>query len=235
MPDTRSFVRRFRWPLAILGIVVLVAVVAPFVYINFIKSEPAERLSLDDVPTESSTPDDGEPTAGIEGTWTTTDDSVVQYRIQEVLFGQDAEATGTADGVTGSVEIAGTEVTSAEVEVDMTTFESGESNRDDQFEGRIMETAQFPTATFSLTEPIDLGGEPAAGEEITVTATGELTMHGVTQIITFDLTARRTGSTFAANATIPITFSDYQIDDPSGGPAQVGDTGELELLLVFAR
>jgi len=235
MPESRSFLRRFRWPLIILGIVVLVAVVAPFVYINFIKPEPAERLSLDDVPTESSTGDEGEAAAGIEGTWTTTDDSVVQYRIREVLFGQDAEATGTADGVTGSVEIAGTEVTTAEVEVDMTTFVSGESNRDSQFEGRIMETAEFPTATFSLTEPIDLGGEPADGEEITVTATGELTMHGVTQTITFDLIARRSGSTFAANATIPITFSDYEIDDPSGGPAQVGDTGELELLLVFGQ
>jgi polyisoprenoid-binding protein YceI len=233
MPDSRSFLRRFRWPLAILGAVVLVAVVAPFVYINFIKPEPAERLSLDDVPTETG--DEGEVAAGIEGTWTTTDDSVVQYRVQEVLFGQDAEATGTADGVTGSVEITGTEVTSAEVEVDMTTFESPESGRDGQFQGRIMETAEFPTASFSLTEPIDLGGEPADGEEISVAATGELTMHGVTQTITFDLAARRSGSTFAANATIPITFSDYEIDDPSGGPAQVGDTGELELLLVFGQ
>jgi polyisoprenoid-binding protein YceI len=238
-PADRSFLRRYRWPIAIVVAVLAIVVVAPFVYINFIKAEPAERLSLDDVTPDTSEPADDAAVEGIAGTWSTTDQSVVQYRVKEVLFGQDAEATGTADGVEGTAEITGTGVTSAvtsvEVEVDMTTFESDESNRDGQFQGRIMDTASFPTATFSLTEPIDLGSEPADGEEVTLTATGDLTMHGVTQTVTFDLTAERTGSTFAANATIPIAFADYDIDDPSGGPASVGDVGELALLLVFTR
>lgn len=236
-----SFLRRFRWLIAAAAAVLLVAVVAPYVYINLIKEDAAERLSLDDVTTttagggSTSTTTGGSAAAGIDGRWTTTDESVVQYRVTEVLFGQDAEATGTADGVTGTTEIAGTTVTAVDVEVDMTTFESPESRRDGQFQGRIMETAQFPTATFTLTEPLELGAVPADGEDVTVEATGELTMHGVTNEITFALTARRSGSTFAASATIPISFSDYDIDDPSGGPASVGDDGELEVLLVFGR
>ena len=233
MPDTRSFLRRFRWPLAILGVVVLVAVVAPFVYINFIKSDPAERLSLDDVPTETG--DEGEAAAGIEGTWTTTDDSVVQYRVQEVLFGQDAEATGTADGVTGSVEITGTEVTSAEVEVDMTTFESPESGRDGQFQGRIMETSQFPTATFALTQPIDLGSLPPDKTEVPYTATGELTLHGVTKPVEVTLTARRNGANIEVTGTIPVLFADYQIDNPSTAGISTQDNGVVEFLLVLAK
>jgi len=32
-----------------------------------------------------------------------------------------------------------------------------------------------------------------------------------------------------------VTFADYGIDDPSGGPASVGEDGELEVLLVFSR
>lgn len=234
-----SFLRRFRWPIAAAVVVLGVVVVAPYLYLNVIRDDPADRLSLDDVttttpggPSSSRTAAD---TEGIDGTWTTTADSVVQYRVTEVLFGQDAEATGTADGVTGTAEIAGTTVTAVEVEVDMTTFQSDESRRDGQFQGRIMETAEFPTATFTLTEPLDLGTVPADGDDVSVEATGELTMHGVTNEITFTLTARRTGSAFAANATIPITFSDYGIDDPSGGPATVGDDGELEVLLVFGR
>ena len=101
--------------------------------------------------------------------------------------------------------------------------------------GRIMETSEFPTATFALTEPIDLGTPPVDGEDITVEATGDLTMHGVTNSITFELVAKPVGSTFGVNATIPITFTDFGIDDPSGGPATVGTDGELELLLVFSR
>jgi polyisoprenoid-binding protein YceI len=234
--DRPSFLRRYRWPIGIVGVGLLVVVVAPFVYINFIKADPAERLSLDQVTT--TTAGEGEPALvpeGIDGQWTATDQSRVQYRVMEELFGQEAEATGAADGVTGIVEIADAVVTQAEVEVDMTTFESPEPNRDGQFQGRIMETSEFPTASFSLTEPIDLGSPPANGEEITVEATGALTMHGVTRAISFELVARLDSTTFAANATIPIRFSDYEIDDPSGGPAQVGGVGELELLLVFGR
>ena len=236
---TPSFARRFRWPIAIVVALVLAVTAGPFIYINFVKEDPAPRLSLGDVTTTTGAgttePSTDTPAEGVDGTWTTTDQSVVQYRVKEVLFGQDTEATGTAEGVAGTAEISGTTVAAVDVEVDMATFTSDESQRDRQFQGRIMETSEFPTATFTLTEPIDLGALPADGEQITVEATGDLTMHGVTKSITFELTAVLTGSTFAANATIPITFTDYGIDDPSGGPASVGTDGELELLLVFSR
>ena len=39
----------------------------------------------------------------------------------------------------------------------------------------------------------------------------------------------------AVNGTVTVTFADYDIDDPSGGPASVGSDGELEVLLVFTR
>ena len=98
-----------------------------------------------------------------------------------------------------------------------------------------METSRFPTATFELTQPVDFGAVPANLTEIPVTATGKLTLHGVTKAVTADLKARLNGSKLEVNGTIPITFSDYNIDNPSGGPATVGDTGEIEVLLVFEK
>jgi polyisoprenoid-binding protein YceI len=163
------------------------------------------------------------------------DGSVVGYRVQETLFGQSAEGVGRAEGVTGSLTVEGTTVTAATFEVDMTTFASDESRRDSQFQGRIMETAEFPTASFTLTEPVELGSVPADGEDVTVEATGELTLHGVTRTVTVPLTGRLTGSTFAVDGSVTIAFADYEIDDPSGGPASVGDDGELEVLLIFSR
>jgi polyisoprenoid-binding protein YceI len=163
------------------------------------------------------------------------DGSIVGHRVSQELFGQSAEAVGRSEGVTGSLTMDGTTVTEATFEVDMATFESDESRRDGQFEGRIMEVDQFPTASFVLIEPIELGEKPAEGAEVEVEITGELTLHGVTRPVTIPHVARLDGSTFAVNGSVTVTFADYEIDDPSGGPASVGSAGELEVLLVFAR
>ena len=235
---------RRTWFVAVPLAALVLFVGGPWVYINLIRDDPPERLTLDDATTTTTEGDGSRATTttttattatGIEGTWSVTDGSQAGYRVKEVLFGQDAEAVGRTSGVTGTLEIAGTTVTATEVVVDMTTVASDESRRDGQFHGRIMDTATHPTATFTLTEPIELGSVPADGEEVTHTVTGDLTLRGVTNSVTFDLTARRNGATIEANGSILIDFDDYEIPDASGGPASVGRDGELELLLVFTR
>jgi hypothetical protein len=37
----------------------------------------------------------------------------------------------------------------------------------------------------------------------------------------------------AVQGNIPVTFSDYGIDNPSGGPARVGNDGQLAFVLAF--
>jgi polyisoprenoid-binding protein YceI len=238
-----SFVRRYRWPLAIVAVVLLVAVVGPFLYINVFKDDAPERLSLDDVPaaaddgttTTTGASDGGEAPTGIEGAWVVTDGSQVGYRVKEVLFGQDTEGVGRTSEVTGSLAVEGTTVTAVDLVVDMGSVESDESNRDRQFRGRIMDTDTFPEATFRLTEPVELGVVPATGEEVTVDAVGDLTLRGVTQAVTIPLTARLDGTTFAVSGTVTLDFDLFEIPDASGGPATVGRTGDLEILLVFGR
>ncbi len=224
--------RHRRWLLA--GLAVLVSpLVGTFVYLNLIRDDAPGRLTLDDVTTSTGGP--ASAPEGIEGRWTVTDGSIVGYRVTEVLFGQEAEAVGRSAGITGGLTVTDARVTEATFEVDMNTVESDESRRDGQFQGRIMETTEFPTATFSLTTPIELGSVPADGEQITVRATGDLTLHGVTREVTVPLTAERNGGTLAVDGTIAVTFSDYGIDNPSGGPASVRGDGELEVLLVLSR
>lgn len=236
MPSVRD--RRF-WLVAVPVLVLLAVVVGPWLYINVIRDDPPERLGFDDVTTttgavaEPST--GGEPPATLDGTWKVATGSQAGYRAKEILFGQDAEAVGRTEQVTGELRLTGTTITSVEVSVDMASIESPESRRDGQFRGRIMDVATFPTASFSLTEPIDLGDLPPEGEERSYEASGELTLRGVTQTITVDLAAKRTGQTIQVSALIPIDFDDYDIPDASGGPASVGRSGEIELLLVFTR
>ena len=72
---------------------------------------------------------------------------------------------------------------------DLATLQSDQSMRDGQLARQGIQTDQFPTATFVLTEPIELGTLPAEGEEVTATAVGDLTLHGVTQSVSIPLGA----------------------------------------------
>ena len=221
-----------RWTVAGVVAVLVIVVGAPFVYIHFIEPDPEKTPTLADTPTTALQA--GETRTPLAGTWKITNGSVVQYRVKEVLFGQDSTATGSTKSITGSMKIAGTQVDTASFSVDMTTVTSDKSVRDGQFQGRIMDTAQFPTATFELSNPIELGAEPKDGVKKTYPATGKLTLHGTAKDVTFQVIARRTANLIAVQGNIPVTFTDYGIDDPSGGPASVGNVGQLAFVLQFA-
>ena len=228
--------RRWKvWSIAGIGVLALV-IGGPWVYIHLIQGDAPPPLALGSTSASSSAsspgPTGSAPTTA-DGSWTVTDDSVVGYRVKEVLFGQNADAVGRTSAITGSMTLDGATVSDASFTVDMTTVTSDESRRDDQFNGRIMETSVYPTATFTLSEPIDLGTLPDASADVTATATGELTLHGVTKTVTFDIQGRYTGSQVEIAGSISITFADWGISNPSFGPVTTEDNGILEFSLAF--
>jgi polyisoprenoid-binding protein YceI len=226
-----------RLKLALAAAVLLVAVLVggPFVYIHFIEGDPPARPTLE-ATTGKARGDSAGSATDPTGTWkATTAGSELQYRVKEVLLGQDTTAVGRTSQVSGSLTIEGTSISSTKVVVDMTTVSSDKSLRDSQFRGRIMDVATFPTATFELTEPIALGAIPDDGVTITARAAGKLTLHGATKAVTFDLSALRTGGTVKVQGSIPVHFADYGIPNPSAGPAKVGDDGELAFVVAFAK
>ena len=227
----KSIVRKV---VAALIVLALLAVAGPWVYINLIKDDAPDALTLQPVVTTTA----GEvqqPTNATDGEWAVVADSVVGYRVKEILFGQDTEGVGRTSDVTGSLVIANNEVTSAEFSVDMTTIKSDSSRRDRQVNNRILDTATFPTATFALNEPIALTPEALAGSDLTVNTTGTLTLRGVTKDIPITLVARLVDNVIEVNGTIKIVFAEWQIPDPSISAIVVEDRGLLEFLIRFSR
>lgn len=174
-----------------------------------------------------------DPPAGYDGEWVATEESQFGYRVEEVLAGVNTTAVGRSNQLTGTMTVEGTTVPAVDVEVEVATITSDESKRDENFRGSVMNTSEFPTATFHLTEPIELGAIPAEGEQITASATGEVTLHGVTQPVTFDVTAQASGGKIGVLGSIPVLFTDYGIQNPSYGPVKTHDDGLLEFVLVF--
>ena len=201
---------------------------------------PEDKLNEDDlsaIVSDSSTAPSSTPTpdVGITGTWLATSESTVGYRVKEVLGGVDTEGVGRTNQVNGSLTIQDTTLLSTVFEIDVASIKSDSSKRDSQFSGNIMDTATYPTATFRLLTPIELGSIPADGQSITATAQGELTMHGVTQQVSFDVTAKIATGIIGVLGSIDITFADYGIANPSNAFVTTGDTGLLEFVLAFQK
>jgi polyisoprenoid-binding protein YceI len=235
-------VRRLKWIIALPLAALLLALGGTWAYINVLHDDAPARLTLegnvsDNVPATSATTAAASATvpASFDGTWVAASGSQAGYRVKEVLFGQSAEAVGRTSNVDGALTISGTTVESAAISIDLASVASDESRRDGQFRGRIMNVSQYPTATFTLKSPIDLGTLPADGATVTVPATGELTLHGTKKTVTVDVTAKRSGGTISVNGTIPVVFADYGIPNPSFGPASVEDHGEIEFLVTFTK
>lgn len=219
------------WVVAGILAVAVGAVAGPYIYIHYIEGEAPAPLTLSSsAPTSPST-----TSVPLEGTWNVSTGSLVGYRVKEVLNGQSNTAYGRTRDVTGTISITGTTVGAGSFSADMATVESNQSRRDNQFRGRIMEVSTYPTATFKLTQPIELTTIPADGVQASTQATGELTLHGVTKTVTFTVTGKRSGGTIQVAGSIPVTFADYDIENPSFGFVTTEDRGILEFLLNFTQ
>lgn len=190
---------------------------------------------------------DADAAVGIDGTWAVDtsigefsyEDSTgtfVGFRIAEELANiGSTEAVGRTPEVTGTLVASGTTISEVTIEADMTAITTNESRRDDNVQDAL-DTASFPTATFTLTTPIELDASALAGAAVAVDAVGDLTIHGVTQSVTIPLEAQLVGDTIVVVGSLDIVFADYGVEVPSA-PIVVSadDHGPLELQLFFTR
>ncbi len=192
----------------------------------------------------------GLPAGALDGTWAvdpaigsfdyTADDfsgSWVGYRVQEELAGVGGTvAVGRTPQVVGSLTIAGTTITEASFEADLRTLESDESLRDGQLGRQGIQTDQFPTAAFVLTEPIELGALPAVGSEIILTAVGDLTIHGVTKTVSIPLHAALHEGVIAAAGSLTFTWDEFDMERPTAQRViSLADDVTMETQLFFSK
>ncbi len=97
-------------------------------------------------------------------------------------------------------------------------------------------TSQYPTATFTLTQSVDLGPAAATGASISVTAVGDLTIHGTTKQVEIPLQAQLVNGTAVVVGSIDLTFADYGVAVPTSPVVvSVDDHGTLEFQLLLKR
>lgn len=137
--------------------------------------------------------------------------------------------------MTGSATVAGGEVTAARVRINLLALTSG-GKAAPQF-GASLDTQQYPDATVVLDRPVALGAAFASGAVVAVGSTVTLTLHGVSNVVTVPLAARRDAATLRIAGSIPVSFAAWGITRPKGYGAlgSLADHGQAEFLLVLQR
>jgi polyisoprenoid-binding protein YceI len=181
----------------------------------------------------------------VDGTWTIDtaigsfsdySSSYAGFRVDEVLdqIGE-ATAIGRTPDVSGQLTLDGQTLSTATIEVDLTTITSDRPRRDPAIQ-TTLQTSSFPTAQFELTEPVTLPSAPAEGVAYDVTAKGTMTIHGVTQPVEAQLQAKVVNGVIVVVGTTPFTFSDYGMSPPRAPVVlSVADNGAIEFQLYFSK
>jgi polyisoprenoid-binding protein YceI len=222
---------------AVVSVVALLLLGGAAGYWFLLRDTSAPPLTLESDPIAATA-----PATNLTGSWEVRpgvgqEATTAGYRVQEKLAGGIAKttATGRTSAVEGSVEVVGAKVTAATFTVDTTNLESDKSARDAVLRTVGLETDEFPTATFTLIEPLVLP-KITPGQVTTVKARGELTLHGVTRPVLLKVKFKLSGRAVVVQTALPIAMADYAIDPPSvAGIVSVDDHGSLELLVSLHR
>jgi polyisoprenoid-binding protein YceI len=182
----------------------------------------------------------GEPVGGGATFQISPDESEVRFVIDEVLNGQPKTVVGTTKSVSGEVVADYADTSGARVSalsVDLSTLATDNEFRNLALHDFILETGNpdFQFAEFVSTSVSGLPGSFTVGETYPFQISGDLTIHGVTQAITFDASVTPVSETrLEGSASTTVKYADFgvQILQLPAQVASVEDTVSLEIDFV---
>jgi len=192
-------------------------------------------------PTASPVPATASPTAASTAasgrSWTIATESKAVVSVREQLVGvslpSDAVLTTTGGGGTFALNADGTFTSDSKITFDLTTLTSDNRTRDDFIKQDTLQVRQFPKAEFVPTRTSGLVTPLAANGTFTFKLTGNLTVHGTTKEVTFDVVATRSGGDLTAMATLnpTVKFGDFGMRAPSVPFRVVSIVDEIRLVV----
>jgi polyisoprenoid-binding protein YceI len=154
-------------------------------------------------------------------TWTIGSASKAVVSVREQLVGvslpSDAVLTATGGSGTFGLNADGTFSSNSKITFELATLTSDNRDRDNFVKQDTLNTRQFPKAEFVPTKTSGLALPVASTGTFTFTLTGNLTIHGKTKEVTFNVVAKRSGGDLTATATLAPTvkFGDFGMSAPS--------------------
>ncbi len=184
------------------------------------------------------------PTAETVGTAKTyvidSSQSFAGFEIDEILRGSPNRVFGETDQVAGQIQIDLADLSAiqfSQIVINVRTFTTDSERRDRAIRGPIILNSasdEFEFITLDVSPATGLSGSVEPGDVLTFSLTGDLSIKGVTNEVTFDVFATLSDeSTIEGSVTATVLRSDYGIGIPTvPGVADVSDEVALDLRFV---
>jgi polyisoprenoid-binding protein YceI len=149
-------------------------------------------------------------------------EATARYRVQEQLVGLNvlSDAVGTTSAVAGTLVIGpdGAIGRESRITVDLRTLKSDQEPRDNFIKTRTLEVDKFPMLELVPTRleglPIPLPSPPQV-QALGFRLVGNVTLHGVTKEVGWNIVATLRGGTVAGRASATLLFGDFKITKPA--------------------
>ena len=233
---------------------VLAVAGASFAYVFWFaggSGEPTTELTTPGLPA-TTTAETG--TASTEGDTATTEletapstisfvidqsQSEARFEIDEVLNGDPTHVVGTTNQVVGQVRVDINDLGTAqfsEIVINARTLETDSERRNRAIRGPVILDSgsdENELISFAVTSIDGLDGSVEVGETVAFALTGDLTVKGITEPVTFDVAVTQTDdTTLEGSATAQVTRDTFEIGIPSV-PGVADVTNEVLIGLDF--
>jgi polyisoprenoid-binding protein YceI len=158
-----------------------------------------------------------DPAGGLPTFSIVPEESEARFIIGEILSGAPKTVIGTTSDVEGRLTPdfdTPSNTTVGTIRVDLSTLRTDNSFRNLAIHGTILETGNeaFRYAEFTPTALSGLPDRVVIGQTVEFQITGNLTIHGVTREVTFDVTATPVSETrLEGLASLEIRYADFNI------------------------
>ncbi len=141
----------------------------------------------------------------------------------EDINGKSSEAVSAIDLADGTVAVS----------IPINTFHFEQSLMEEHFNENYMETEKFPKATFKGKIENASSVSWGSATPVVVRVTGTLTMHGVSQQRTFDITIHNKDNRLHATGSFPVKLVDFNIDRPKILWEKLAEEVQVQLNITY--
>jgi polyisoprenoid-binding protein YceI len=172
--------------------------------------------------------------------------SLAGYRVKEQFVGQSSshDAVARTSDVSGTLTVvrngSSYELSAATITVQLSGLASVDSvagynvtNRD-RIVQQALDVRDFPTATFAASS-VAIPDGAAAGQTVTVSVPGQLTIHGQTKNVTATMQLRVSGATAQIAGSVATNMTDFGVQPPSIGFTTVQPAVTIEFSLNLTK